>query len=137
MKVATPPAPLRTPTREQKRQIVALLDVVYDTKNERYKDDETDKTVAEAIGGGVMPGWVSEIREQMYGPDGRNSEMENLIADMEATRDEMKRLMQNTRIHTESAEKGMREMEERLKVIGPMKARLEAIIKAVGPKAGG
>jgi len=83
-----------------------------------------------------MPGWVSEIREQMYVPDGRNTEMETLVADLNMLRDEVKRLMQNTRIHVESAEKGMREMEERLKAITPMKGRLEAIIKAVGPKAG-
>ena len=70
--------PLREPTREQKRQIMSLLEVSYDTEMGRYKGTDTDATVAAAIGGGVMPGWVADLREEFFGPDGGNGEMEAL-----------------------------------------------------------
>ena len=54
---------LRHPTREQKREIVEYLRATYDIKAERYIGTDTDITVAEAIGGGCMFGWVAEIVE--------------------------------------------------------------------------
>ena len=32
----------------------------------------------------VMPGWVAEIREEFFGPDGGNGEMDALLAEMRA-----------------------------------------------------
>ena len=71
---------LREPTPKQKREIIGLLEVVYDDAAKRFKDGESDKTVADAIGGGVLFGWVARIREELFGPDTRNQEVEALRA---------------------------------------------------------
>ena len=72
---------LRQPTKEQKREIVAMLNDVYDTENERYKAKNTDQSVADDLQDGILWGWVAEIRESMYGPDG-NEEATLLISDI-------------------------------------------------------
>ncbi|WP_147405737.1 hypothetical protein [Cereibacter sphaeroides] len=105
-------APLRQPTREQKREIVAMLDMAYDTAAGRYRGADTDKTIAETIGPNIMPGWVAEIREDLYGPAGENDEMQ-------AIREELGKLQRDT----EAA------------VAGLVK-RLDAICASVGPRAG-
>lgn len=75
---------VRQPTREQRRQIVDLLGTCYDTKAERYIGTDTDKTVADCIGGGVLFGWVAQVREEFFGPDGGNDELESILADIAA-----------------------------------------------------
>lgn len=79
---------LRKPSREQRRAIIALLDEVYDAQAGRYKGTETDVTVAEAIGGGVMFGWVAEIRVENFGDSGDNEESGKLAADLAALMDQ-------------------------------------------------
>ena len=116
---------LRKPTPAQKRQIVEMLMVSYDTDNGRYRGHDTDKTVADAIGG-VMLGWVSEIREDMFGPAGGNDEMEKLTADMNLW-------MQEFNTDFEAYQKRMNERFE--KKSAEYLKRIEAIKKAVGPKA--
>ena len=66
----------REPTPKQKREIIGVLEVVYDDTRKRYKDGESDKSVAEAIGGGILWGWVARIRDDLFGPDTRNQELE-------------------------------------------------------------
>lgn len=56
------------PSRERKREIVQMLMVAYDTVRGRYSENESDKTVAEAIGPDVLTEWVAELREDMFGP---------------------------------------------------------------------
>lgn len=68
----------RKPTREQRRAIADLLNEVYDTEAGRYKGAETDQTVATAIGPEILWGWVTQIREDMYGPDGNEEAILNL-----------------------------------------------------------
>jgi rubredoxin len=70
--------PLRQPTVAQRRAIRDLLDTVYDEPGQRYTAGETDFTVAAALEGGIMPGWVAEVREAFYGPAG-NADLEKLI----------------------------------------------------------
>lgn len=67
---------LREPTPKQKREIIGMLEIVYDDERKRFRDGESDKTVAEAIGGGVLWGWVAAVREELFGPDTRNQEIE-------------------------------------------------------------
>ncbi|WYK05465.1 hypothetical protein DWF04_006040 [Cereibacter sphaeroides f. sp. denitrificans] len=100
-------APLRQPTREQKREIIAMLDMAYDTAGARYRGTDTDKTIAETIGPNIMPGWVAEIREDLYGPAGENDEMRAIRAEIEATQ----------------------------KTLDSLRKRLDAVCAAVGPKA--
>jgi hypothetical protein len=63
-------APIRQPTKAQEVDIIVMLSAVYDRDARRYQGQETDRTVAEAIGPGIMPGWVAAIREDKFGPAG-------------------------------------------------------------------
>lgn len=122
--------PLRQPTREQKRQIIELLGEVYDTEAERYRAAESDVTVADAVGGGCMFGWVAEIREELFGPDGRNEELEALQADLAAWRDAADTL--STKAH--SAVKAFDKEREK---VAEFQRRVDVLVKAAGPRGRG
>lgn len=113
MKSTSVITPLRQPTIEQRRQIVEMLVIAYDGAAQRYKGKDTDKTVAEALGGGVMPGWVAEIREQNFGPAGGNEEIEAIRAEI-AT------------LEKYTAEK-----------LASISKRIDAVCAAIGPRARG
>tara|TARA_Y100000004_G_C8798674_1_gene362416 strand:+ start:201 stop:659 length:459 start_codon:yes stop_codon:yes gene_type:complete len=72
-KMVTTKEELRKPSKEQMREIVAMLTDVYDTENERYKGMNTDQSVADDLQDGILWGWVAEIRENMFGPDGNEA----------------------------------------------------------------
>lgn len=59
-------------TRETRRAIRGLLDEVYDIEAGRYRGAETDKTVAETVGGGCLTEWVEAERRDGYGDGGGN-----------------------------------------------------------------
>jgi hypothetical protein len=118
---------LRRPTREQKRQIVDLLTSVYDTQAERYRAAESDVTVAEAVGGGCMFGWVAEIREELFGPDGRNEELENLRADLAVWQQTADALA--TKVNAAAAE-----FDEARAKVSDFQRRLDILLKAAGPR---
>jgi hypothetical protein len=126
---------LRQPTREQKRAIMGLLEEVYDTKAGRYTGGETDKTVAETCGNGVMPGWVSAIREEFFGPDGANEELEVLMADFLEWRDEAANLAKKCHDDIQNALAALRDYNKLRDKLGDMEARIQKLKKAVGPKA--
>lgn len=72
--MSTPePEGLCQPTRDQKREIMAMLQDVYDTKAQRYRAAETDKTIADTLGDGILFGWVAKLREEFFGPDGNEA----------------------------------------------------------------
>jgi len=71
----------RQPDREQRLDIFEMLLSCYDRKAQRYTGTESDRSVAEALGAGVMPGWVSAIREAEFGPAG-NAETQALQAEL-------------------------------------------------------
>lgn len=128
-------APLRQPTKEQKRQIVSLLDETYDTESERYRGGETDKTIAETIGGGCMPGWVAELREEMFGPDGGNDDIEQLLAELAEWRAGIEK--QAAELHDRHVQfsADLRKLTETREKAREYLRRIEAIKAAVGPKA--
>ena len=95
----------RQMTPDMKLDIMEALFSVYDRKAKRYSGQETDTTVAEAVGGGCMPGWVAEVRAANFGPAGNE--------EAEAIRAEIKR------IEVEMA-----------KSIAALTARLDALYKA-------
>lgn len=119
---------LRSPTREQRRDIRAALDLVYDLKAEKYIGAETDLTIAVDIGGGCMPGWVSEIRESDYGPDGGNQEMETAMAAIDD-------LMKQANDAAAIASALQRDVTKLCQDAAAMRKTLSAIKAAVGPKA--
>ena len=118
---------IRQPTREQKRQIIDLLTASYDVKAERYTGTETDITIADAIGGGCMFGWVAAIREDMFGPDGGNEEMEHLLADLATWRGNADKLAAD--MHG-----NLREFNEARSKVAEFEKRVAAMAKACGPK---
>lgn len=106
----------------QKRVIVLALNDAYDDRAGRYHGTSTDKTIAEDLGGGIRAGWVRQVREEMFGPDGGNEEIE-------AIRDEIAALGR-------SFEAGL--AEHRATYEGKILAlsnRLDGICAAVGPRA--
>lgn len=126
---------LRTPTRAQKREIVAMLETAYDDEAQRYMAGETDETVADVLN--LMPGWVAEIREEMFGPSGSNEDIDTLRAEADAwqkkTAKDMalgEELFEAVRLHVDSLRKGQARVSE-------FQAKLERIIKAVGPRKAG
>lgn len=125
----TPPhaAPMRQPTREQKRLIVAALEDAYDVPKLRYKGLETDKGIAEMLQDGIMPGWVSAVREDMFGPDG-NEEMTDLAKEMEDWTlkiDAQMSIINDMLASIETARAEVRRYQD----------RLARVIVAIGPKA--
>lgn len=126
----------REPTREQKREIMAMLDVAYDTKAGRYKGEDTDKMVAEALGGGIMPGWVEAIREEFFGPAGGNEEIWKLEADIALKFDAIDAALAALRERQGKDADAIRDFVASRGDLSVLKSRLEAIKAAVGPKAG-
>lgn len=120
-------APLRQPTREQKRMIVAALDDAYDMANLRYKGLETDKGIADMLADGIMPGWVAAVREDMFGPDG-NEEMTDLAAELKAWMKKVDDGMEVVRM-------AMAEVDTARTEVRNYQVRLNKIVAAIGPKA--
>jgi hypothetical protein len=134
-KQAATVTPLREPTREQKREIVQMLEVAYDTEAQRYRGTDTDKTVAEALGGGVMPGWVADIREDLFGPDGGNDEMTALLSEVRDAKARMEKDATDARRCVETAQAALAKITEGVDCLSAYERRLTAIMEAVGPKA--
>lgn len=83
MTIETDHPDLRQPTARMTAQIVGLLEDAYDDKAKRYRNpQDTDKTIAEVIGGGCLWGWVAAIREKEFGPDTRNAEVDAISAEL-------------------------------------------------------
>lgn len=80
-------AEARRPSRQQKREIMDMLQACYDTASERYEGSETDDSVASALN--VLPAWVEEIREEFFGPVGSNADIDALTADLNAVTREL------------------------------------------------
>ena len=83
-------APVSTePSREQKRLIMGLLESVYSTASGRYSGGETDSTVASTLGPDFKTDWVSQIREEFFGPDGNDTALLELSAEIAELRAEI------------------------------------------------
>lgn len=122
----------REASKRQRIEIFTMLAEVYDLDAGRYKKGETDDTVAEVLG--VMPGWVSQIRDAEFGPDGGNDDIEalgkafeesrlawrELLTQLEAAGDEVKRIETEMKAHKDRMDSAI--------------AKLAAIKKAVGPR---
>lgn len=125
----TPPpvAPTRQPTRDQKRLIVAALEEAYDVPKQRYKDGETDKTLAEMLGEGIMPGWVGAVRDDMFGPDGNEE-----LADLAKLVAEWMGVADRALARANEAISDMVAARAEVKKLGQ---RLDKVVAAIGPKA--
>lgn len=131
---ATSDAP--EPTGKQTRLIMMMLEEVYDDVNKRYRGESTDKTVAEELGDGIRAGWVAQLREKFFGPAGGNEAMEALRAEMDEwvkTHDDLMARHDRAMVEAGNVVRGMIEARGKVKELA---ARLDAICRNVGPKAG-
>jgi len=131
-KTPEPKAATREASKRQRIEIFTMLAEVYDLDAGRYKKGETDDTVAEVLG--VMPGWVSQIREAEFGPDGCNDDMETLSKEFEQCRAVWRALLDDL----EKAGDEVRHIEAEMKAhkdrMDSAIAKLGAIKRAVGPR---
>ncbi len=118
---------LRQPTQAQKREIISMLTVVYDAEKGRYRDCESDVTVASAIGGGCLFGWVAQLREEFFGPDGGNEEIG-------ALQDELREWMDKAEASRIAAQAAIDDLTRAQSRCLDFQRRLDALIKAAGPR---
>lgn len=129
----------KEPTRAQKRQIMDMLEETYDTSAERYSGGDTDETVAEVLG--VMPGWVAKLREEFFGPEGGNEDIESLVERLDDIEKQMKgiegdckAMVKDAEYIKANAETALRSNEKKLAEVSTLRADLDKIKKAVGPR---
>ena len=115
----------REPTKAQKREIMDLLGSAYDTAAERYTGGETDETVAKVLG--VMPGWVAQLRDEFFGPDGGNE-------DIDALADEVQGWLKDAQAYVAAAEKSLDALKAQIARVDDMQDKLTRIKAAVGPR---
>lgn len=116
---------IRQPSREVKREIVLLLNEVYDTKLGRYRGVDSDLTVADIIGNGCMFGWVAQIREEMFGPNGGNDEMI-------ALKDEIASAIEKAKADADADAKKWQAI---IANLNGFRDRIDVLTKTLGPKA--
>ena len=84
---ATKIEPNRKPTREQRREIIRLLEDCYDVDRECYKGKESDQSIADTCEGNVLWGWVAAIREENYGAGDGNEEADLMVKEVKKLSD--------------------------------------------------
>ena len=119
------------PTKRQRIDIFTMLAECYDIDAGKYRQGDTDDTLADVLG--VRPGWVMQIREAEFGPDGGNEDMEGLSLSFEKSRAAFRELLEKS----EALEKELSAIKtsaaaEKNRWDG-LAAQLSAIRKAVGP----
>lgn len=129
--ISAPTVPaLRQPTPKQKREIISMLELAYDDDRKRFKPGDSDKSIAEAIGGGVLWGWVAQVREELFGPDTRNDQAEKLSIELAAMRLDMDEKVQAIRKTIADARADLSALTESYKpAIAAMQRKLDAVLK--------
>lgn len=117
--------PPREPTRVQKREIMDLLASAYDTKNERYLSGDTDETIAQELD--VMPGWVAQLREEFFGPNGGNEDIDRLAG-------EVADFLKEARAALAMAEESVKTLTAGVGRAEEFAEKLDRIKAAVGPR---
>lgn len=125
---------LRQPTRDQKREIILLLTACYDVEAGRYRGADTDKTVAETVGGGCMPGWVAQQREDLFGQNGGNEQIEDTAAEIEAWKADIAKRLTEINAAQQDILGKIREASAALQQADKLERQIGAIKAAVGPK---
>lgn len=120
--------PLREPTQEQRGDIIEMLVACYDRRAGRYRGADTDKTVADAVGGGCLPGWVARIRGENFGAAGGNEELDGVTALVGA--------LDSQAVALEGRAAALvGEVAELRKAATDLTKRLAVMQKAIGPRA--
>lgn len=125
---------IREPTPKQKRLIIMALEDDYDDQAKRYRGGKTDKTIADDLGDGIMFGWVTKIREELFGPDGANEEIEKTHQELIEARRQMVDLGKQLADAREAVQRIETDFTQHKARIDRATARIGAIKDAVGPK---
>ncbi|MER2535509.1 MAG: hypothetical protein ABTQ31_10150 [Rhizobiaceae bacterium] len=126
--VAEPP---RTMEREERRIVFAHIDQHYLPDRSGYAAPWTDARIAKDLG--VPRAWVTEIRDQMFGPEGSNPDIEQFRADLSAAKAEFKDIRDQaaTAAHAHNAlDQRLGEALGRLDALGALARRIEKDIGA-------
>lgn len=121
--------PLREPSRAQKREIMLLLEEVYDAEAGRYNGTESDKTVADTLGDGILHGWVAQIREEFFGPDG-NQEADAMNQEIDDLRKHMAQCAQKAHDQITLAQRELRQLNDFRDRLEKLQERLNKLSKA-------
>jgi hypothetical protein len=116
------------PSREDKRLINAKLDEVYDTNAQRYSGSWTDAKLA--VDMGVPRAWVEKQRNDLYGPEGSNQEINSAVNEANAVLASACTLLANT-------EKAITEARATLGSLAGEHQRLTGIVDRVSRKIEG
>lgn len=135
---AEQPQAAREMTPKEKVQIYAMLAEVYDMDTGRYRNGDTDDAVAEVLG--VMPGWVAQIREADFGPDGANDDIAGVTVALEESRaalTELRKALSSTEKDVDRIRADMdaerRRMDSALSKLGAIKSALSPrLLKKAG-----
>lgn len=114
----------REMTVAERRRIFREIDESYDEANSRYCDDITDHTIAQKLD--VPRKWVSDMREDNFGPSGENVEMERVATLLGRVDGEFRAAIDDCLAAAAKAEKLHKEVQD-------AKNALTQIKKAVGP----
>lgn len=109
--------------RDERRIITDKLDDVYDDKAGRYKAPWTDAAVSRDLG--VPRSWVSDVREQFFGPEGSNEEFDTFMQDAAPVIADMKNLFSS-----------LHGLVERVKAVEPKIAELERVGRKIERELG-
>lgn len=71
-------------SRSDRRIIFAKLEEVYESEETGYRVPWTDQAVARDLGSHIPVGWVSQVREENFGPAKDNAEIRGLFERVES-----------------------------------------------------
>lgn len=109
------------PSRQQRRDIIGILQDVYDVKKQRYQKAETDQTVAEVLNIKRWA-WVTQIREEFFGPDGNEAD--------EIAVGEIQKWLEEARSDTKKLEQHLALLKTREKQAEKLLQNVQALVKA-------
>lgn len=124
--------PERTVSKRERIEIFTMLAEVYDIDAGHYRNGDTDDSVADVLG--VMPGWVAEIREAEFGPDGSNDEMAKLSEAFEQSRTAFRDLLSQIEVIGDDLTRIKTEMKAQKERLDSATAKLASIKSALSPR---
>lgn len=120
------------PTKRQRINIITMLADVYDIDAGRYSRGDTDDSIADVLG--LRPGWVAEIREAEFGPDGSNDEMAEVLEAFTSASKAFEDLRKNTSDLEKQVAAAITEMRAQKDRVDSAVSRMHAITGALSSR---
>lgn len=86
-------------SRSDKRIIFAKLEEVYESEETGYKPGWSDAKVARDLGSHIPVGWVSQVREDAFGPAKDNEEVRDMLVRVGLATEAAKALLDDAKAH--------------------------------------